>query len=100
MMYTQRRMSGVGFAGGRRLPGGSARKRGYLRRSSFGKGNLSWIGVGAAAALICALSIWIAVQMYGQGRPAYSAENQFPRNTVDMHGACAAETRALPWPRC
>jgi len=92
MMYTQRRLSGVGFAGSgsRRLPRGSATKR---------RGGFPWIAVGAAA-LVCALLIWITVQIHGTGRAAYPAEHRFPRNTVEMHGTYAADTCALPWLRC
>jgi hypothetical protein len=91
-MYIQRRMSGIGFSGmrGGRLPGRSTR-----RRRGF-----SWIAAGAAAALVCALLIWIAVQIHGQGRPVFSAENSFPRNIVDMHGTHAADIYALPGLRC
>ena len=93
MMYTQRRLSGVGFAGvrGRRLPRKSVRRK---------RGEFSWIAVGVAIALVCALLVWLTVQICGTGRVIYSAEHQFPRNTVDMHGAYAADTHALPWFRC
>jgi len=66
MMYTQRPVRYAGFAPKK------AKKRDY-----------AW---SAAAALVCALLIWVAVQIRDQSRTTYAFEGQLPRNTVDMHG--------------
>jgi len=76
-MYTQRRVKYIGFAGRR------AKKKDF-----------TWV---VGLALVCALLIWVAVQIRDQGRAVYPAETQFPRNTVDMHGTYTGDAHAPPW---
>ena len=80
MMYIQRSAKYAGFAG-----------------KSTRKKEFAWI---AAAALVCALVIWVAVQIHSLGHTVYSAETRFPRNTVDMHGTHTGVVRPLPWFGC
>ncbi|MCL2812475.1 MAG: hypothetical protein FWD25_11400 [Clostridia bacterium] len=80
MIYIQRPVKYAGFAGK------STRKTG-----------LAWVAV---AAMVCALIIWVAVQIHGLGSNPYSMETRFPRNTVDMHGTYTGAVRPLPWFGC
>ena len=92
MTQPYRRVTGGGFAG--------AKSRRLTRRSARRRVRPAWIAAGAAVALVCALGIWLTMQLRGSGGDVHSAEVRLPRNIVDMHGTYIGNAHARPWLGC
>lgn len=90
MTYTYKRNGGraSGMAARRAMDGVKRKEARFV-----------WVFAGAVAVMICALLVWIAVRISGSTQVVRSAEAQFPRNTVDMHGTYSGKADVLPPPR-
>ncbi len=54
-----------------------------------------WLLAGACAAAICALLIWIAVEICSHTHVVHSAGGQLPSNTVNMHSTYIGNVEIL-----